>query len=113
MPQVIVDRREKLPYRFPGAVYGTLKTADYSLHGYEDRIAVERKGGMSDLWCVVGRGRERFERELARLAEIRYRAIVLEFDLAEIRRGLPQTPAAGRRVQPMHVIGSIIGWCLR
>lgn len=113
MPRCLVDTREQTPYRFPGAIFRKLDTGDYSLDGFESQIAVERKGGLSDLWGVVGRGRARFERELERLALIRYRAIVLETDIAGLLAGLPQSPPAGRRVQPAHVIGSIVSWALR
>ena len=37
-PPVVVDTREQRPYLFADSVRGTLRTGDYSLLGYEDRI---------------------------------------------------------------------------
>ena len=68
--KIIVDTREQLPSHFTTfeciAVPGTLVTGDYSLAGLEDRCSVERKGLDDLLSRLIGDGRQRFERELAR-----------------------------------------------
>ncbi len=69
--RVIVDTREQAPY-FVGRAWaerGTLKTGDYSLAGYQDRVCVERKS-LPDAFGSYGRGRERFEREHERLRDM-------------------------------------------
>ncbi len=116
---VAVDTREQAPFGF-GAITGDrgrvlavatcvegLKTGDYSIRGLEDAIAVERKS-KADLYGTVGRGRARFERELARLAAMEAPAIVLECDLASLLR-----PPTRSRVHPSSVLNSLIAWSVR
>ncbi len=79
---VVIDTREQLPYRFPRSVVQTLQSGDYSLVGYEDWVAIERKT-KSDAYSSLGRDRPRFEREMERLAELDYAAVVLEVSLRE------------------------------
>jgi hypothetical protein len=98
MVPVVADTREQLPFGFQGmlcdakdgggpltvpVVRGTLKSGDYSLKGFESRVAVERKS-VADLFGTLGQGRDRFERELGRLAEMEYAAVVVEGDWREI-----------------------------
>ena len=70
--KVIIDTREQLPYSFDDekveAVPKKLGAGDYSLEGYEDRVAVERKT-MDDFVNSVVHGRKRFYKELRKLAE--------------------------------------------
>jgi hypothetical protein len=84
--RLIVDSREQAPYFFDHPRYavevipGTLKTGDYSLEGFEDQVAVERKGGGLDdlIACLMGDNRDRFERELIRGLELRAFMVVVE-----------------------------------
>lgn len=46
-----------------------LQSGDYSIKGYENLIAIERKS-VQDAWGTFGGGRDRFERELQRLTEM-------------------------------------------
>jgi len=88
--RLIIDTREQAPYGF--ATYdvdierGTLPTGDYSLAGFEDRVAIERKA-MDDLIACLSHGRERFERELARGAKMPLFFVVVEASLEDIARG--------------------------
>jgi len=120
---VVCDTREGLPYTFEGmlcdaadgggplvvpTVRGTLASGDYSLEGYETRAAVERKS-LTDLYSTLGQGRDRFERELARLAAYDFAAVVVEATLAEIAtRPPPHTEMA-----PKAVYRSILAWMVR
>jgi ERCC4-type nuclease len=91
---IIVDSREQSPYSFKGfkcdaakkgrpllvcTEVAGLKSGDYSLKGFEDRIAVERKS-LQDFYGTLGQGRERFERELVRLSVMDFAAVVVEAD---------------------------------
>jgi DNA excision repair protein ERCC-4 len=105
--RVIIDTREQRPYRLAGAVRRCLSTGDYSIAGYEDCIAVERKS-LADLLSCIGRDRARFERELARLACLKFPALVIEADLSAVLAG------NGRSlVHPSAVLGSLVGWSLK
>lgn len=106
-PVILIDSREQRPYEFPGAKVVGLKSGDYSLLGFEDRIAIERKS-LQDAFSSVGQGRKRFERELERLSQLEYAAIVLEANLEDFL-----TPPAYTRMNPKAVINSLIAWSIR
>ena len=91
--KIIQDSREQAPYAFNAPRYagtvvevGTLQTGDYSLHGLEDKVAVERKS-LPDLVQCLGRERERFERELLRGAALDAFAVVIEAGWADLAGG--------------------------
>ncbi len=79
---IIIDSREQKPYAFTGhrTVCRKLDAGDYSLEGYEGRIAVERKS-KEDAWGSVGKAR--FERALLRLGEVERPFLVIESTLEQ------------------------------
>jgi ERCC4-type nuclease len=103
----LIDTREQRPYSLPNSRVATLKTGDYSVEGFETVIAVERKSHLDLVGCV-GQSRERFIRELQRLAEFPYPAIVVEATLEGILAG-----AEYSQVDPHAAIGSLISWSVR
>lgn len=107
---VVIDTRENLPFTFSGfaTVVGTLKTGDYSIDGYQDRVSVERKS-KADIWLCCSTERPRFERCLERLAALERAAVVIECDLRE----LSIRPEYIQRVSPATVVGSCISWSCR
>jgi DNA excision repair protein ERCC-4 len=117
---VIIDQQEKLPYSFAhikadasqgeGFVavrteVGHLKTGDYSLAGYEHRVACERKS-MQDLFGTIGQGRERFERELVRLNGMQFACVVVEAEWSEIFADPPRHS----QLSPRTVWRSYLAW---
>jgi len=93
---VIRDTREQeghgwffnahMPNRRPpncaGMVVDTLKTGDYSLVGYTDILAVERKFAFSELWGnYSAKKRPAFEEEMSRMSEIKHAYIIIESSL--------------------------------
>ena len=103
---IVIDSREQAPLAFGGwpVVVAGLKTGDYSIQGFEDRVALERKS-VSDLLVCVGRERPRFERELVRLAALEYGAIVIEATLAEVLAGTRWSA-----VNPKAAASSLLAW---
>ncbi len=103
---VVIDTREQLPWDFAAipadahqggesagcvvvpVVVGTLGAGDYSVQGWETRVAVERKSA-ADLVGTIGQGRERFERELERLAVMDFATVVVEAELSELKLNPP------------------------
>lgn len=81
MLKIVQDTREQHPFSFAGYPVevkpGALPTGDYSLDGFEDRIAIERKAAGDLLSCMTG-GRDRFRRELERLRGYEAAAVVVE-----------------------------------
>ena len=111
---IVVDTRENLPYTFasiappPLIEVGTLASGDYSLKGLTDKVAVERKS-LIDAFGTFGAGRDRFERELERLAQLRFAAVVIERDFDTIVK----RPPARSRLKPKTVIRSMAAWAIR
>ena len=87
--KIIVDTREQQP--FPFSLYpcetetGTLRTGDYSIAGFEDKVTVERKSPTDLCGCITS-SRERFERELERMRSFECAAVVIELPIQEITR---------------------------
>jgi ERCC4-type nuclease len=109
---IIIDTREQLPYRFwkcvkphPKIEFAALKTGDYSLKGFEDKIVVERKT-IADAYNSFVRGRTRFEKELERMQALEYAAVVIEGDWLDILR----SPPIRSKVRPKSIYASIIAW---
>ena len=88
--QIIVDSREQNPFTFAcfdcTVIPGTLPSGDYSLAGFEDLVAVERKN-LSDLIGCFTSGRERFVREMERLRGFASCAIVVESPWCDLAKG--------------------------
>ena len=81
---LIVDTREQLPLFTPppqGLVLtrDTLHNGDYSIRGFEDRIAVERKG-VSDFLTYITVEREKTQKKLDRMKSFDFKALVIEED---------------------------------
>ena len=127
--KIVIDTREQAPLPIPRHWYvrGTLKTANYSILGYESAFAIERKS-LQDLVGSLTHGRARFERELDRLAAFQFKRVLVEapysallcqdfqFSLArprsirasvaafEARYGIPFVFADGRAEAVHHVM---------
>ena len=85
---IVVDTREQKPYQFEHATIGAaLGCGDYSIKGFEDRVAVERKELNDLISCLTKTGRERFERELRRSRALEHFAIVVEANLSDLAAG--------------------------
>jgi ERCC4-type nuclease len=102
-----IDTREQRPYPLLPSVRKTLRTGDYSVLGLEDRVTIERKS-QKDAYATLGQDRDRFERELERMAEMDYAAIVLECSLSDFL-----IPPVRSRVNPQSAIGSVVAWTVR
>ena len=116
---IIVDSREQSSYDFrnlksdakDGGVpivvkteRRALKTGDYSIDGFEDLFSVERKE-LGDLFHCMGTDRNRFEQQLTRLNELDYACVVIEADLARIRRGHDMS-----KLLPKSIFRSIVSY---
>jgi ERCC4-type nuclease len=104
MPVIIQDTREQNPYSFEGyqVEQRGLKTGDYSLDGHEGMVCIERKS-LSDAYGVVGGGRERFRRELERLAKIQSPTVIIEANLDAMEMSRSSLTVA-------QVVGSFVSW---
>ena len=120
---LLIDSREQLPYSFAGITADKkdgggivsvptrvekLRSGDYSLDGFADRVAVERKS-LADLFGTLGRGRARFERELARLNEMDAAFVVVESEWSEV----VGQPPAHSRMSPKSIHRSVMAYLFR
>lgn len=85
---IIEDSREQSPLDFGGmrgisSVRQGLKTGDYSIQGYEDKICFERKS-VKDLVNTLIRGHERFLREIERMKNFEVRYILVEHSATRV-----------------------------
>jgi DNA excision repair protein ERCC-4 len=117
---LIVDTREQHPWRFerinmsgrhivvPLVTDQALKTGDYSIEGQEARISIERKS-YPDLMGSLTQDRERFEREMVRLNELEWSAVIVESGWTEILATDPQRPGLSKR----SIYRTILSWSIR
>ncbi len=86
---VVADTREQTPLTplledcGHHVISSTLKTGDYSVKGYEDFVAIERKS-LDDLVGSLTNGRQRFERELSRGCRLERFCVVVEAPYSDI-----------------------------
>lgn len=97
---MVVDTREQEPlFRKPPKGLVTIRTAlkngDYSIKGFEDVFAVERKK-ISDLYSYLGKESKRTQEKLRRLMDYEWAALVIEADEATVLQTAPTSAVFGR-----------------
>lgn len=110
---IIVDSREQRPFDFlscAGGVQtmkGTLLLGDYSVRGFEDRIAVERKS-LPDLVQCLGNERSRFEREIRRAAGLDSFMVCIEASFDDLASGRYRS-----KLNPGAAVASVLAFMAR
>lgn len=75
-------RLDRRPPRCDGMIEETLKTGDYSMVGYTDIFAIERKADFSELWGnYSSKKRPAFESEMERMSILKHPYIIIESSL--------------------------------
>ena len=89
--RILIDSREQAPYLFRGFDVETevvaLPVGDYSLPGFTDKVAIERKELNDLISCLMNGNRDRFERELAKARHFDLFAVVVQAPLSAVSRG--------------------------
>ena len=89
--RILIDSREQAPYLFRGFDVETevvaLPVGDYSLPGFTDKVAIERKELDDLISCLMNGNRDRFERELAKTRHFDLFAVVVQAPLLAVSRG--------------------------
>lgn len=84
---IIEDTREQLAWRFDPDVFsvesGTMKTGDYTIKGYEDRICVERKS-LGDFVGSVIQNWLHHRKRWYRMASFDIAAVVVEANIEDV-----------------------------
>ena len=112
---IITDSREQNKFLFPreiNSIVSTLKTGDYSILSMENLICVERKSH-ADFYQSLGSSRERFEREILRMAEFERACFITTVSLEEFLK--PPVYNKGftlfeSKLNPRSAINSIISY---
>ena len=112
-PTIIIDTREKEPFSLhanhPNWIAGerraTLKTGDYTVEGMENILCLERKS-LPDLVASTVTNRQRFIDSCHRLSGFRWKAILIEATLEDIKRGFEQSDILSN-VHPNAVCGTL------
>lgn len=112
-PLVIVDTREKEPFPLfanhpnwiAGERRGTLKTGDYTIEGMENFLCLERKSLPDMVDCSVT-NRQRFIAACDRLSKFKWKAILIEATLEDIKGGFEQFDIPSN-VHPNVVCGTL------
>lgn len=84
---------------------GTLETGDLALENLPEGVVIERKTA-PDLVGCIGRGRERFERELRRGRYCGRFLVVCEGSLQDVL-------CESRGIAPASVLGTVAAWSVR
>lgn len=113
---IVVDTREQRPFTFNDidTIRQCLPSGDYSIQGYEQSIAIERKS-LDDWINTILRSRERFCRELNRLQSYDFAAVLIEASPEDILSGSYKSQISPAslwgltlemmvRLHPIHVI---------
>ena len=110
--RILIDTREQAPFDFKGydvtPETATLSCGDYSIPGFEDRAAIERKSLNDLIGCLMNSNRDRFERELARGWHYDLFAVVVEANLSDVSQGTYQSA-----MRPQAALQSIIAFQVR
>lgn len=111
---ILIDSREQKKYTFesikpkPKTKIIGLKTGDYSLDGFSNRIVIERKE-IGDLFSSIGKNRVRFEKEMIRMSKFDYSCLVIETSLA----GIFVNPPSRSKMTSKSVFRTLIAWSQR
>jgi len=101
--RIVVDTREQQEYAFRSpTVRRKLDVGDYSVDTLEDRVTVERKTAEDFVHTVI-RDRDRFRKELLKLAEYDRACVVVEAGLDDLLSGAYRSGA-----HPSSVVGAAL-----
>lgn len=104
-PLILIDTREQTPWKFSENVateVTTLETADYSIAGIPQTVAVERKS-LSDLVQCVTFERDRFLDCCRRMKDYDFKLLVVEASVADVLAAVYRS-----RTNPQSVIGTTV-----
>ncbi len=123
--RVVVDTREQSAFRFEGfkgdskqkyrplfieTVPAALFAGDYSIEGWEDQIAIERKS-KDDFYSTFISDRDRGEEQLRKLDYLQKAFVVIEASMEDVLRGPDRDMEDdNRRKQRKSMFRSLIAW---
>lgn len=110
--KILIDSREQLPFTFTGydvvPDVVALPVGDYSIPGFKDKAAVERKSLDDLISCLMDASRVRFEKELSRARHYDLFVVAVEGSLADVSNGRYRS-----EMRPQSALQSIITFQVR
>jgi|688.fasta_scaffold306613_3 ERCC4-type nuclease len=110
---IIVDTREQKPWEFSeySTAHQKLDTGDYSIQGFENIVAIERKRNVAEIANNITESR--FEDVINRLKQIKYPFILLEFNLQSVLQypigsSIPKRLWSKIKISPNYIIKHLI-----
>lgn len=129
---ILVDSQEKAPWTFASIrarsfidakrrMYAEIPTTtlylgvgqgDYSIEGLRGRIAIERKSLEDCHGTLLGwkQRRDRFQRELANLADMDAAAVIVEASLGQVLAAAPERGEKSAAENRNALLGTILSW---
>ena len=115
---IIIDTREQQPWNFKhhSVASKKLDAGDYSLEGFENILAIERKKSVCEIANNIVESR--FKDALERLGQLKYSFLLLEFDLENvlsypIGSSLPKKIWDKTKITPTFLLRNILDWQLK
>ena len=115
---IIIDTREQQPWSFNhhSIANKKLDAGDYSLEGFENILAIERKKSVCEIANNIVESR--FKDALERLGQLKYSFLLLEFDLEDvlsypIGSSLPKRLWDKTKITPTFLLRHILDWELK
>ena len=105
--KIIIDTREQNPLKIQGyqIVIEALPVGDYGIVGFSDwqnpAFIVERKS-LDDLTASLTKGRDRFIREVEKMRQFRFKALLIEADRLDV-----VAKAYRSAVSPVSILASL------
>lgn len=87
---IIQDSQEKYPFDFcfydgvEDTIVKRIPTGDYTIEGFEDIVAIERKASVDEVANNFGKKSGNWWKEMQRMSKFRHKYIVCEFPLHHI-----------------------------
>ena len=108
-PTILIDTREQSPLVFTHcpAEVATLATGDYSIQGFEDEFAIERKS-LDDLAVSCTHDRQRFEKELVRMRGYPFRRLLVVGTVEDVEAHRYRS-----RAEPKAILASVTAFEIR
>lgn len=115
---ILVDTREQTPWKFSN--YTTAKqkldTGDYTIAGFEEILAVERKKTVGEIANNITE--KRFKDVLDRMSKYKYPFFLLEFDMTKVLNfpigsELPERVWNKIKISPNFLVKCILDWQLK
>lgn len=115
---IIIDTREQQPWTFSEYAVANKKldTGDYSIEGFQEVFAIERKKSINEIANNIVE--PRFKDVINRMGQLKYSFFLLEFSMTDVLNypigsNLPKRMWDKVRITPAFIMKNILDWQLQ